>query len=364
LIYDCVLDPSQWERTLSEIMQAMSGESVILSLNDLHTDRLLIDKSIGWSEVALEERQKHIPEIHARLNEWFAKGPSINAPFVASRQLSPDYLAGSAYVQRCLNPLGIIDIMHLFLMYTPSRFSEMVVARHRARGVVTDREIEIGTLLLPHLRRAVTISNVLDARAIERTRMTDALPCGVILTNDKGRIVHANRSAERMFENGAALQDTGGILSAKAPAATQELRKAIRLAAHDETRLGRTGLAVRLTGPPAPSMFAHVLPMSGTEQRNLIRGEAIAAVFIGPSIAKNLDIEPPAAKEFFRARFGLTKAEADVALEILKGDGRAAAAARLGITPATVRAHLSQIFAKTGVRRQAELVWQLMQGSS
>jgi DNA-binding CsgD family transcriptional regulator len=111
-------------------------------------------------------------------------------------------------------------------------------------------------------------------------------------------------------------------------------------------------------------MFAHVLPMSGTEQRNLIRGEAIAAVFIGPSIAKNLDIEPPAAKEFFRARFGLTKAEADVALEILKGDGRAAAAARLGITPATVRAHLSQIFAKTGVRRQAELVWQLMQGSS
>lgn len=364
-IYDCALDPSQWERTLAEIMRTMSGESVILSLNDLQTNRLLIDKSIGWSEVGLAERQKHIPEIHARLNEWFARGPSMNEPFVASRQLSPDYLAGSAYVQRCLNPLGIVDIMHLFLMHTPSRFSEIVVGRHRAHGLVTDREVEIGTLLLPHLRRAVTISNVLDARAIERTRMTDALdalPCGVILTNDKSRIVHANRSAERMFENGAAVHGTGGVLSAKVPAATQELRKAIRLAAHDETKLGKAGLAIRLTGPSAPPIFAHVLPMSGTEQRKRIRSEAIAAVFIGPSMVKTFDIEPAEAKEFLRVRFGLTKAEADVALEILKGDGRAAAAARLGITPATVRAHLSHIFAKTGVRRQAELVLRLMQG--
>ncbi|SEI15229.1 regulatory protein, luxR family [Rhizobium tibeticum] len=42
-------------------------------------------------------------------------------------------------------------------------------------------------------------------------------------------------------------------------------------------------------------------------------------------------------------------------MEILKGDGRAAAGVRLGITASTVRAHLSHIFEKTGVRRQAEL---------
>jgi hypothetical protein len=73
-IYDCTLDPSRWERTLVEITQAMSGESAILSLNDLRHDRLLIDKNVGWGQIWIEERQKHIPEIHARLNEWFAKG--------------------------------------------------------------------------------------------------------------------------------------------------------------------------------------------------------------------------------------------------------------------------------------------------
>jgi DNA-binding CsgD family transcriptional regulator len=68
-----------------------------------------------------------------------------------------------------------------------------------------------------------------------------------------------------------------------------------------------------------------------------------------------------ARKEDLRRKFGLTPAEADVALKILKGDGRQAAAARLGIAATTVRAHLSHIFEKTGVRRQAELVRLLMQ---
>jgi DNA-binding CsgD family transcriptional regulator len=60
-------------------------------------------------------------------------------------------------------------------------------------------------------------------------------------------------------------------------------------------------------------------------------------------------------------RFGLTPAETELALNIIKGDGRAAAASRLGITVSTARTHLTHIFEKTGVRRQAELVRFLLQ---
>lgn len=52
----------------------------------------------------------------------------------------------------------------------------------------------------------------------------------------------------------------------------------------------------------------------------------------------------------------MTPAEAGCAVEILKGDGIQAAADRLSISQATARTHLSRIFDKTGVRRQAELV--------
>jgi DNA-binding CsgD family transcriptional regulator len=60
--------------------------------------------------------------------------------------------------------------------------------------------------------------------------------------------------------------------------------------------------------------------------------------------------------EALRERFGFTPAEAAFALEIVKGDGRQATADRLGITLGTARSHLSNIFDKTGTRRQAELV--------
>jgi DNA-binding CsgD family transcriptional regulator len=40
----------------------------------------------------------------------------------------------------------------------------------------------------------------------------------------------------------------------------------------------------------------------------------------------------------------------------LKGDGRRAAAKRLGITDGTAKSHLAHIFEKTRTSRQAELV--------
>lgn len=61
-----------------------------------------------------------------------------------------------------------------------------------------------------------------------------------------------------------------------------------------------------------------------------------------------------------RERYGLTRAEAAFALEIVKGDGRDAAARRRGISVSTAHSHLTRIFEKTGVHRQAELVHLLM----
>ena len=60
-------------------------------------------------------------------------------------------------------------------------------------------------------------------------------------------------------------------------------------------------------------------------------------------------------------RFGLTVAEAGLAAEIVKGDGREAAARRRGISVATARSQLASIFEKTGTHRQAELVHLLLE---
>ncbi|MDZ5697995.1 LuxR C-terminal-related transcriptional regulator [Chelativorans sp. M5D2P16] len=352
-IYDCTLDPSRWGHTLAEIAEALLAQSLILSLNDLRHDHLVIDQSFGWEQHWLEERAQHLPEIHGFLSSWLSPGTSLDEAYVASREIPPERLAASPYVQRCLKPQGITDITHFFLMYTPTHFSEMVVFRHQRQGLMTDREIAIGKLLLPHLRRAVTISRVLDARAIERERMVqalDALACGVVLTDERGAILHSNRAAERMLCEGAAIRESRGVLEAKVPAAARELRNAIRQAACDEAGMGKAGLSVRLTDIDALPLFAHLLPMTGSDLRTSLQPAAVAAVFIG----SEPDAESEA--EMIARTFGLTRAETRLLTCLLAGRMLAEAAGDLGIAPTTARTHLDNIFLKSGVSRQAELM--------
>jgi DNA-binding CsgD family transcriptional regulator len=57
-----------------------------------------------------------------------------------------------------------------------------------------------------------------------------------------------------------------------------------------------------------------------------------------------------------RSHFGLTQAQAKLAIEIARGEGLKASTQRLGIAITTGRSHLRRIFEKTDTRRQAELV--------
>jgi DNA-binding CsgD family transcriptional regulator/PAS domain-containing protein len=352
-IYDCALDPSRWEQTLGDLRNAFETQTAVLHLNDIRHDRVLIYRSVGIEPHWLEQQAKHASEINTQMMQALASWPSFDEPHVVSRHFPRAYLEASPYVQQCLKPGGIVDIMTYFLMYTPTRYAGFALGRHERHGIVTEREIELGGLLLPHIRRSVTISNVLDAKAIERSRMAealDALRCAVVLTDTRGAILHANNSAERMLRNGGPVQGTDGILKASAASAASELRTAIALAAQDEARIGKTGLAIRLNEPDVPPVFAHVLPLTGSELRTRLQPEAVAAVFIGapPDGQDGADVTA--------AAYGLTPAETRVLASLLAGRTLAETATALGIAAATAKTHLDNIFAKTGVTRQADLM--------
>ena len=67
------------------------------------------------------------------------------------------------------------------------------------------------------------------------------------------------------------------------------------------------------------------------------------------------DPEAPADAAALRAAFGLTAAEARLAVLVGAGTGLPEAAARLGVSRETARTHLARCFDKTGVRSQAAL---------
>jgi DNA-binding CsgD family transcriptional regulator/PAS domain-containing protein len=353
-IYDCALDPSRWDRTLADVGNALDCHGTALILTDLRYDRLLLLKTVGIEPDQIERFLNYIPELHAAISEALASFPWLDEPHVESRHFSPAFIETSRFFQEWERATGTVDSMRLFLMHTPRYDAGIGVGRNERQGLISDREIELGRLLLPHLRRAVTISNVLDVRTIEGARMAealDALRCAVVFTNEHGSILHANRAAENILRaSGAPVHSAKGTLQATAPSAASELRSAITLAACNEAGIGKAGLAIRLTEPDVPPVFAHVLPLTGSDFRTRLQPAAVAAVFIGA---------PPDAQDGADAlgsAFGLTPAETRVLASLFAGHTLAETADTLRIARPTAKTHLEHIFLKTGVTRQAELM--------
>jgi DNA-binding CsgD family transcriptional regulator len=346
-IYDCALDSTRWSRTLRELAEAFSGEWSGLALIDRRNGRLIY-QHVRPDEAHIEEQTNLFPEMDVLLDE-FVRHNFFDLPYVLSRHFEPND-CHAPYVQ-FVRTKGFIDTMTYALKWDSSYVSMFGIGRLEHQGIVTQREIELGGLLLPHLRRAVRISKVLDARAIEKQRMAEALDmlkCGVILTNSGGTILHANRVAEHIFRHGAPVQTVRGMLTANLPAAAKGLHNAIRLAAKDQGAIGNAGLAIRLNEDDKAPQFAYVLPLRRGSVRP--RLEPQMAIFIGTSH------DDADAAEALAMTFGLTRSEACLLKSLLAGHTLAESARLSGVALVTAKTHLKNIFQKTGVNRQAELV--------
>ena len=241
----------------------------------------------------------------------------------------------------------------------------VVVTRSRRVGEFEARDIELLQRLAPHLRRAFTAYLRLNAALAERAAMADALDAvgqAVLGVDASGRLRFANRTGEELLalRDGLVAERDGGLRAAR-PADTAALQ---RLLAEALARNGdASGVTAELRLPRASGLAALVvtaLPLSpATADWRGLPGVAALLLVTDPEAAARLSCPDAAA---LRDRFGLTSAETAVALRVVQGGGVPAAAAALGITPATARSHLRSVFEKTGAHSQAELAWRLARG--
>ena len=112
------------------------------------------------------------------------------------------------------------------------------------------------------------------------------------------------------------------------------------------------GVAVPLTDASDERWFAHVLPLtSGRRQQAGNIYYAVAAVFIRKTAPNALSPLEGIAK-----LYKLTASEVRVFDAVLKANGVKAIAELLGLSQATVKTHLHNLFRKTDTSRQSELV--------
>jgi DNA-binding CsgD family transcriptional regulator/PAS domain-containing protein len=251
-------------------------------------------------------------------------------------------------------PQGMVDQLATTLDKSATSFSLFAIFRDEEQGRADDEMRRRMRLIVPHVRRAVLIGNVINLNKTENTAFADALSglaAGVFLVDENARIVFANRSGQTMLDDGKILRQRNRALTAVDPRTGTTLPDVIASACDGDAAVGVNGIAVPLSSPPQP-WLAHILPLTSGIRRDAGREySAVAAVFVHKA-----SIEIPSAMETMSKLYKLTPSELRVLAALSEVGGVPAVAEVVGIAEATVKTHLQHLFAKTGTNRQTDLV--------
>jgi DNA-binding CsgD family transcriptional regulator len=182
------------------------------------------------------------------------------------------------------------------------------------------------------------------------------MPNPALLLDGKGRITLANPAAEALLRTrgGLAVDRDGGLrlvaaLPAETAALSRALAQALAVASGTGTELGGP---LRLSRPSggAPLLVLPVpLPPPAFALWEMLEQARVLVLIVDPSAQSRTTAAA------IQTTFGLTAAEARVAVLIGSGLGGPQTGAMLGISPSTVRTHLKRCFEKTGVHSQVGL---------
>lgn len=353
LIYDCALDPARWDAALTALTQMFNCHGALLVMFDLTQGRAAFSRSRNIEPHWLRQLDRHAAELAQWKRLYYAPDWPLDEPQANSRNIPADVLAISPVNTQWNAPQGLVDTLQLVLMRSPTRHAQLAMSRRQEAGIITEREMALGRLLLPHIRRAAMIGDVIDLKTIERERAQqtlNALKAGVVVTDGCGRILDANKAALAMLKRGQPVHETGEMLCADDPAATLKLTAAIARAGETGADPVSSAKAVRLTRPGDPPVLAHVLPLEQGDIRASLHPGAKVAIFIGPVSGAAQGAEA------MSVAYDLSPMETRLLDGLLQGQKLADAADNLGIAETTARTHLGNIFGKTGVSRQSDLV--------
>lgn len=356
-VYEAALDSALWPRVLVELTDAVGGSQAMMGIHDVsNRSTAVIAPRMSAEDLASYRDHWARDDILWHRTNSARVGRILEAERFAPRE---EFVRTPIY-NEWHRPLGIgVAGLGVNLFVEDGVPAVCGIKRPAHRDAFSREETAVFAAVAPHLVRAAEIQRRLQeleqARAAARA-VAEEERSRIVVVDASGRVLEMDAAARRFLGSEDGLFVENGRLQARDAATSAILERLVK-------RCGRRNLAARGGGGSvavprgrnrAP-LHLDVAPISGSDRRGGVEWLRLD----GPSaIIAISDPEgaPAVSKQRLIARFALTPAEADLAIEIARGDGRQAAARRLGISVGTVRSHLMRVFEKTGVRRQAELV--------
>jgi DNA-binding CsgD family transcriptional regulator len=260
-------------------------------------------------------------------------------------------LRRTAFFDEVMRPQDLGHAAMIGLSQKPDFGVGFCLNRGPRQGPYTEQEQYLLESLTPHLMRTVQLGFQFGTyRALQRMedRALDRIAVGVALLDRKAGVLFANKALQSMTIDGALSLRNRKLSTYSVPHA-KLLNDLIQAAS------GGAPAATMVIPHPIDARSVTLL-VSSVRSRDIdrftsfgMRDAAVMAFVLDPAVSTTI----PA--EWVMDAYGLTLAEAKVALHAASGQSVADVGAQLKISPNTVKTHLRRVFAKTGVHRQAEL---------
>jgi DNA-binding CsgD family transcriptional regulator len=354
-IYDAALEPGLWVGVLANCATFVGGAAAALFSKDAASKTGGVAYYTGIEAYYRDLYfNKYIKLDPLTVGHYFAE---VEKPVAVGDLLSyEEFLETRAY-REWGQPQGLVDVLNVALDKTATSAAMFCVFRNQQNGLVDDEMRRRMALIVPHIRRAVLVGNVIDLKKAEAASLADALDgisAGMFLVDATGRIDHANAAGHVMLKKASVLRAEGGRLITNDPQADQTLADTFATAGSGDAAIGIKGVAVplRARNGDGDRYVAHVLPLtSGARRRAAASYAAVAALFVHKAA-----LDMPSPPEVIAKAHKLTPMELRVLLAVVEVGGVSGVAEALGIAESTVKTHLGRLYGKTGARRQADLV--------
>jgi DNA-binding CsgD family transcriptional regulator/PAS domain-containing protein len=360
LVYGAAVEPDLWARVMERFADAIGGDKGWLSLLNLVSGR-------GGGIISRID-----PSEMDRFNQHFAdRNPLhlVDDPGSFLRSWAPRILTDEDWIDKSvlmrteyyndfMKPQDMHSCVMIRLAKQGVETATLNITRPALRGQFERADLDLAEKLHPHFIRAFDLGQKLAVnKALSNGFATvfNESVHGLFLISGDGRVEHMNPAAEAMVAARRGLQLLGGKLAALDASSARGLQALIGRASAPDAE-ARTGGSMPLT------VAGGVAPMSATVAP--VRLPTVAMLGGAPAVivcVTDVEAGVKLPEQRLRELFGLTPAEARLALALFEGASLAEAAEGLTISRYTAQNHLARIFEKTGVNRQATLIKLMMQ---
>lgn len=216
------------------------------------------------------------------------------------------------------------------------------------------RTFDLIKFMVPHLQSALMLRRrFVDLREqnLSLEAALNLLSLGIVFVDHAGNVVLMNRSAEKIVDCNDGLSIKNRKLRASIPVEAARLEKLICAVVPTGKAEGYpAGGSIAVSRMKKHPLTITITPLLG-ERADFPPHSTAAIVFI---CDPEQELKFPA--DSLKQLYGLTPAEARLAVLLAKGHSLIEASAICGVSHNTVRSQLKNIFAKTGVSHQSGLI--------